>query len=80
MDTKFGDFILPWTIAALKFFKENLLTNFGLIAAIVKVVLESTKKAVSLAFDWFTCFHVFSKSRVKPVVECLKVICKTNEW
>ena len=45
-------------IAALKFFEESLSTNFGLIAVFVKVALEITKK-LSIAFYWFTCFHVF---------------------
>ena len=35
----------------MKFFKENLLTNFGLIAVSVKVVLKSTKNKLSIAFD-----------------------------
>ena len=42
MDT---DFIVHWSIAALKVFKENLSTNFGLIAVFVKVALEITKRA-----------------------------------
>ena len=58
MDTKFGDFVLHWTIAALKFFKENLLTNFGLIAVFSKIVLESPKKAQHCV--WL--IHVFSCS------------------
>ena len=45
-------------IAALKFFEESLSTYFGLIAVFVKVALEITKK-LSIAFYWFTCFHVF---------------------
>ena len=36
---KFGDFIVHWSITALKFFKENLTTNFGPIAVFVKVAL-----------------------------------------
>ena len=44
MDTKFKDLIVHRSIAALKFFKENLSTNFGLIAVFVKVALEITKR------------------------------------
>ena len=40
-----GDFIVHWSIAALKVFKENLSANFGLIAVFVKVALEITKRA-----------------------------------
>ena len=36
---KLGDFIVRWSITALKFFKENLTTNFGPIAVFVKVAL-----------------------------------------
>ena len=43
MDTEFEDFIVHCSIAVLKFFKENLSTNFGLIAVFVKVALEITK-------------------------------------
>ena len=39
------DFIVHWSIAALKVFKENVSTNFGLIAVFVKVALEITKRA-----------------------------------
>ena len=46
MDTKFGDFIVHWSIAALKIFKGNLLKNFVLIAVLVKVALEITKSSV----------------------------------
>ena len=63
MDTNFGHFIVHWSIAALKVFKQNQSTNFGLIAVFVKVASEITKKKLSIAFDWFTCFHDFSKSR-----------------
>ena len=42
MDT---DFIVHWSIASLKVFKENLSTNFGLIAVFVKGTLEITKRA-----------------------------------
>ena len=44
MDTTFKDLIVHWSIAALKFFKENLSTNFGLIAVFVRVPLEITKR------------------------------------
>ena len=44
MDTKFKDLIVHRSIAALEFFKENLSTNFGLIAVFVKVALEITKR------------------------------------
>ena len=58
MDTKFRDFIVPWSIAALKFFKENISTNFGLIAVFVKVALEITKRVQHYVwlihrFSWF---------------------------
>ena len=50
VDENFGDFIVHWSIAALKFFKENLMTNFGLIAVFVKLTFEITKRALSIAF------------------------------
>ena len=58
MDTKLGYFTVHWLIAALKFFKENLSTNFGLVAVFVKVVLEITKRAQQcvLLIDMFPCF------------------------
>ena len=58
MDTKFGYFTVRWSIAALNFFKENLLTNFGLIAVFVKVALEITKRAQHcvLLIHMFSCF------------------------
>ena len=58
MDTKFGYFTVHWLIAALKFFKETLLTNFGLAAVFVKVTLEITKRAQHcvLLIDMFSCF------------------------
>ena len=60
-------------------FKENLATNFDLIAVFVKVVYEIT----ALRFTDSHFFFFFSKSRkstcVQPVVECIKVICKKNE-
>ena len=45
-------------IAALKFFKENLSTNFGLVVVFVKVALEITKRAQHcvLLIDMFSCF------------------------
>ena len=45
MGTKFEDFMVQWSIAALKFFKENLSTNFGWIAVFVKVALDIAKRA-----------------------------------
>ena len=45
MDTKFWDCIVQWSIAALRFLKENPLKNFGLIAIFVKVAFEVTKRA-----------------------------------
>ena len=64
MDTKFGNFIVHWSTATLKFLTENLTTNFGLIAVFVKVALESTKKAQHcvLLINMFSCF--FFKSRI----------------
>ena len=56
MDTKFGHFIVYWSIAILKSFKENLSTNFCLIAVFVKVALKNYGKKLSLAF---TDSHVF---------------------
>ena len=56
---KFGDFIVHWSIAVLKFFKENLCTNFGLIAVFMKVALENTKTVqycVWLQIHMFSCF------------------------
>ena len=57
VDTKFGDFIVHWSIAALKVFKENLSTNFSLIAVFVKVALEITKRAQHCV--WL--IHMFSR-------------------
>ena len=48
MDTKFGDFKEHWSIAALNFLKENLSTNFGLLAVFVKVALEITSQQNAL--------------------------------
>ena len=58
MDTKFRYFTVRWSIAALNFFKENLSTNFGLIAVFVKVALEITKRAQHcvLLIRMFSCF------------------------
>ena len=58
MDTKFKDFIVHWSIAALNFFKENISTNFGFIAVFVKVALEITKRVQHYVwlinrFSWF---------------------------
>ena len=41
IDTKFGYFTVHWSTAALKFFKENLSTNFGLIILLIHM------------FSWF---------------------------
>ena len=43
--------------------------NFGLIAVFVKVAFEITKRALRCVLP--TC--------VKPVIECISVIYKTNE-
>ena len=48
---------------------ENLFMNFGLIAVFVKVAFEITKRALRCVLP--TC--------VKPVIECISVIYKTNE-
>ena len=59
MEAKFGDFIEQWSIAALKFFKENLYMNFGLIAVFMQVALENTKSVqycVWLQIHMFSCF------------------------
>lgn len=78
-----------WSIiVALKFFKENVLVNFGVMVVFVKVAFEITKRALSILFlPWFTCFLVFRNSlslikSVKPIiVEYIKVIYETNnEW
>ena len=58
MDTKFRDFIVHWSVPALKFFKENISKNFGLIAVLVKVALEITKRVQHYVwlihrFSWF---------------------------
>ena len=59
MDTKIGQFIVQWCIAALKVFKENLSPNFGLIAVFVKVALEITKRGQHCVLPRFTCFRFF---------------------
>ena len=61
MDTKFGYFTVSWLIAALKFFEENLSTNFGLVVVFVKVALEITKRAQHcvLLIDMFSYFRYF---------------------
>ena len=59
VDTNFGDFIVHCSIAALKFCKENLSTNFGLFAVFVKVAFEITKKTQHCVLPGFTCFQVF---------------------
>ena len=66
MDTKFGDIIVLYIdqIAALKFFKENLSTNFGLIAVFLKVAFEITKRAQHYVLPRFTCFRVFRNREV----------------
>ena len=59
MDAKFGDFILHWSISALKFCKQKLPTNFDLIAVFVRGALELTKRAqhcVLLILHMFSCF------------------------
>ena len=58
--------------------------EFGLIAVFVKVALEITKKSSALRFIDSPLFIFFSKPRkstcgIQTVVECIKVICKTNE-
>ena len=58
MDKKFGGFIEHWSIEAPKFFKENLSTNFGLIAVFVKVAFEANYKKSS-AFPFCPDLHVF---------------------
>ena len=82
MDTKFGDFILHWTIAALKFFKENLLTNFGLIEVFVKVVLESTKKAQHCVWliHMFSYFFEISQGYLRLVSCRVSKGHLQNEW
>ena len=39
-----GIFLVQWSIAALKFFKENVSTNFDYIAFFVKVASEIAKR------------------------------------
>ena len=50
MDENFAGFIVHWSIAAMKFFKENPMTKFGLIAVFVKLTFEITKRALRIAF------------------------------
>ena len=82
MDTKFGDFILHWTIAALKFFKENLLTNFGLIAVFSKIVLESTKKAQHCVWliHMFSCSFEISQGYLRLARCRVSKGYLQNEW
>ena len=42
MNENFAGFIVHWSIAAMKFFKENPMTKFGLIAVFVKLTFEIT--------------------------------------
>ena len=58
MDTKFWGFIEHWSIVERKFFKENLSTNFGLIAVFVKVAFEINYKTSS-ALPFCPDLHIF---------------------
>ena len=82
MDTKFEDFILHWTIAALKFFKENLLRNFGLIAVFSKIVLESTKKAQHCVWliHMFSCSFEISQGYLRLARCRVSKGYLQNEW
>ena len=82
MDTKCGGFIEHWSIVALKIFKENVSTNFGLIAVFVKVAFEITKRAQHCVLPWFTCFHVFRNRASLLVIASCRVSKGDlqNEW
>ena len=66
-----------------KIFQRKYIDEFWFNRCFRESSLEITKR-VNITFDWFTDFHDFLKSRecicLWPVVECVKVICKTNEW
>ena len=79
MDTKFGDFIVHWSTAALKF---DLSTNFGSIAVFVKIAVEITKRAQHCV--WL--IHMFSCFLEMAQVYLLLAGCRVykghlqNEW
>ena len=51
-----------WSIiVALKFFKENVLVNFGVMVVFVKVAFEITKRAQHSIFTLIYMFSCFSK-------------------
>ena len=69
------------SIAAVKCFKENLSSNFGLIAGVVKVALEITKRAQHCVLPRFTfslisCFNFNRKEKSwsdrRSVIEFLR--------
>ena len=55
MDTKLADFLEHLSILALKFFKENLSKNSGLIAVFVKVAFKITMLSIAFYLDLHVC-------------------------
>ena len=74
MDTKIGHFIVHRSIAALKFYRENLTSNFGLIAVFVKVALEITKRAqhrvLTTEIHMFSCFSKIAQVYLR-LADCI---------
>ena len=76
MDTKFVDFIVHWSIAALKFFKENLSENFGLINRCFRESSpRSYKKSSALRL---TDSHVFMVDRNRASLILRLVGCRIH--
>ena len=64
---KFGNFIVHWSLAALKNFEENLSTYFGLITVSVKeasqiTVIKRAQCGVNTLIRMFSCFSKSYKS------------------
>ena len=57
-------FVEHWSIVARKSFKENLSTNFGLIAVFVKVAFEITKRAQHCVLPHLHVFVFFEIAQV----------------
>ena len=57
IEMNFRGFIEHWSIVALKFFKENVLVNFGVMVVFVKVKPLKLQKEPSIPF--YPDLHVF---------------------
>ena len=80
---KFGNFIVHWSLAALKNVEENLSTYFGLITVFVKEASQITVKELSAVF--YPDSHVFMFFKIVQVYLHL-AICRVykgrlkNKW